>query len=154
MEVEPPFLFGPMWAALWWVCSAFIQCDHPVQPLVQICMWTRMSWPEVLFNTAGIHDRNHQRNPLIFWLSLNHLLHNVNNNENKAKEQISYIKEPGLLPATKLITEVLSLPQTQREREGREEKKGEGKKKSCAQQWNSLLNWNIPGTLVILCQRS
>lgn len=136
MEVEPSLLFGPMWPALWWMRSAFIQFDHPVQPLVQICVWTRMSWPEILFNTAGIRDINHQRKPLIFWLSLSHLLHNANNNENKAKEQSSYIKESGLLLATKLITEVLSYRQTQKEMGGREVKKEEEKKKSCAQQWN------------------
>lgn len=135
MEVEPPLLFGPVWSALWWMCSAFIQFDHPVQPLVQIRVWTRMSWPEILFNTAGIHDINHQRKPLIFWLSLSHLLHNANNNENKAKEQSSYIKESGLLLATKLITEVLSHHQTQKRKRGEGwEKRGE--KKSCAQQWN------------------
>lgn len=61
-----------------------------------------------------------------------HLLHNANNNENKAKEQSSHIKESGLLLAMKLITEVLSYRQTEKERGGREEKKEE--KTSCAQQ--------------------
>lgn len=154
MEVEPSLLFGPMWPALWWMRSAFIQFDHPVQPLVQICVWTRMSWPEILFNTAGIRDINHQRKPLIFWLSLSHLLHNANNNENKAKEQSSYIKESGLLPATKLITEVLSYRQTQKEMGGREVKKEEKKKKAVLSSETFLLNRNIPGKLVILCQRS
>lgn len=59
------------------MCSAFIRFDCCCSALVKICVWTRMSWPEILFNTAGILDINHQRKPLIFWLSFSCLCHNA-----------------------------------------------------------------------------